>query len=150
MTLPQHILDEPTAWKAAQMTRDHFLQVHDRAPSIMEIFAAGAEWQKAKDAKDVKEIAMTDHAEQQGILAKCESCGKNLYKGDQYFACNDGPDFCADHAPTIADIIRDNKEALKRDDMADEDQVNVFWSLCNMYERVIAGESQDTKVVHTL
>lgn len=89
-------------------------------------------------------------SEQREALATCESCGKNLYAGDQYFACNDGPDFCAEHAPTIADIIRDNKEAASRMDNDDEDLIAVLLSLCRMYERVIDGESVETKVVHTL
>lgn len=89
-------------------------------------------------------------SEQAEILATCETCGKHLYQGDQYFSFDDGPDFCGNHAPTIADCTRMNEEFLALPDQDEEDREDANISIANLKVRLAAGESQDTKVVHEL
>jgi hypothetical protein len=46
-------------------------------------------------------------------LADCETCGKRLYVGDRGYAYEDGPHFCAEDAPTLAEHIGEWEEQLK-------------------------------------
>lgn len=45
-------------------------------------------------------------------IGHCESCGKPLCEGDTGFYTSDGVVLCADHSPTLVDVIEHQKSFI--------------------------------------
>lgn len=101
------------------------------------------------EIEQVREGLLED-ADVSGEFLKCEECGTLIFEGEHYYSYEDGPTFCAEHAPTRAELKEGAKEALLYSD-GDEEASEALRSFIRQQEEYeAAGGSLTDKFIYVL